>query len=208
MQVGVVLLATGTFLGGLWAAYSWGRFWGWDPKEVWALIALLGYLAVLHARFAGWVKHRGLAALAVSCFALVIVAWYGVNFVLGAGLHSYGFGGGGKLFMGSLIGVQAFYVAAALWRSAQYCDARRQAAPATCRHARRRGGRNGRLHGSGLNLPLILPRARSCGARGNRYRRVPRRSSNDAQENAPRPAGPIRHGPRGTWRSSCRFRCA
>jgi hypothetical protein len=77
----------------------------------------LGYLAVLHARFAGWVKHRGLATLAASCFALVIVAWYGVNFVLGAGLHSYGFGGGGKLFMGSLIGVQSLYVAAALWRS-------------------------------------------------------------------------------------------
>ena len=117
LQVGVVLLATGTFLGGMWAAYSWGRFWGWDPKEVWALIALLGYLAVLHSRFAGWVKHRGLAALAVSCFALVIVAWYGVNFVLGAGLHSYGFGGGGKAFMGSLIGAQALYVAVALWRS-------------------------------------------------------------------------------------------
>ena len=117
LQVGVVLLATGTFLGGMWAAYSWGRFWGWDPKEVWSLIALLGYLAVLHARFAGWVKHRGLAVLAASCFALVIVAWYGVNFVLGAGLHSYGFGGGGKLFMGSLVGVQSLYIAVALLRS-------------------------------------------------------------------------------------------
>ncbi len=117
LQVGVVLLATGTFMGGMWAAYSWGRFWGWDPKEVWALIALLGYLAVLHSRFAGWVKFRGLAALAVSCFALVIVAWYGVNFVLGAGLHSYGFGGGGKAFMGTLIGIQGVYVATALWRS-------------------------------------------------------------------------------------------
>ena len=117
VQVGVVLLATGTFLGGLWAAYSWGRFWGWDPKEVWALIALLGYLAVLHARFVGWVQQRGFAALAASCFALVIVAWYGVNFVLGAGLHKYGLGGGGKLFMGSLIGVQSLYVAVALWRS-------------------------------------------------------------------------------------------
>ena len=117
MQVGVVLLATGTFLGGMWAAYSWGRFWGWDPKEVWALIALLGYLAVLHARFAGWVEYRGLAALAVSCFSLVIVAWYGVNFVLGAGLHSYGFGGGGKWFMATLIGLQSLYVAVAMWRS-------------------------------------------------------------------------------------------
>jgi cytochrome c-type biogenesis protein CcsB len=117
MQVGVVLLATGTFLGGMWAAYSWGRFWGWDPKEVWALIALLGYLAVLHSRYAGWVQFRGLAALAVSCFSLVIVAWYGVNFVLGAGLHSYGFGGGGKWLMGTLIGLQSLYVAAAMLRS-------------------------------------------------------------------------------------------
>jgi hypothetical protein len=99
------------------AAYSWGRFWGWDPKEVWALIALLGYLAVLHARYAGWVRDRGVAALAVSCFSLVIVAWYGVNFVLGAGLHSYGFGGGGKWFMGTLIGGQSIYVGIALWRS-------------------------------------------------------------------------------------------
>jgi cytochrome c-type biogenesis protein CcsB len=117
IQVGVVLLATGTFLGGMWAAYSWGRFWGWDPKEVWALIALLGYLAVLHARYAGWVQFRGLAALAVSCFSLVIVAWYGVNFVLGAGLHSYGFGGGGKWLMGTLIAVQGLYVGLAMWRS-------------------------------------------------------------------------------------------
>jgi ABC-type transport system involved in cytochrome c biogenesis permease subunit len=117
VQIAVLLLAVGTMLGALWADLSWGRFWGWDPKEVWALIALLGYLAVLHSRFAGWVKQRGLAALAVGCFALVIVAWYGVNFVLGAGLHSYGFGGGGKLFMGSLIGVESLYVAVALWRS-------------------------------------------------------------------------------------------
>ena len=49
LQAGVLLLAAGTVLGGVWADYSWGRFWGWDPKEVWALIALLGYLAVLHA---------------------------------------------------------------------------------------------------------------------------------------------------------------
>ena len=52
IQVGVLLLAAGIILGGVWADYSWGRFWGWDPKEVWALVALLGYLAVLHARLA------------------------------------------------------------------------------------------------------------------------------------------------------------
>src|SRR5262249_40188021 len=54
MQVGVLLIAAGTILGGVWADYSWGRFWGWDPKEVWALITLLVYLIPLHGRFAGW----------------------------------------------------------------------------------------------------------------------------------------------------------
>lgn len=117
LQVGVVLLAAGTVLGGVWADYSWGRFWGWDPKEVWALIALLGYLAVLHARFVGWVGHRGLAALSILCFSLVVVAWYGVNFVLGAGLHSYGFGGGGQSYVAFTLALQFAYVALALIRS-------------------------------------------------------------------------------------------
>jgi len=114
LQVGVLLLAAGTILGGVWADYSWGRFWGWDPKEVWALIALLGYLAVLHARYVGWVKELGLAALSVVCFALVVMAWYGVNFVLGAGLHSYGFGGGGQGYVYSAMAIQLLYVAVAV----------------------------------------------------------------------------------------------
>ncbi len=118
LQVGVVFLASGTFLGGVWAAYSWGRFWGWDPKEVWALIALLGYIAVLHARYAGWVRDRGLAALSVLCFSLVVMAWYGVNFVLGAGLHTYGFGGGGKEYVFGAIVAQCLYVVVALGLSA------------------------------------------------------------------------------------------
>jgi ABC-type transport system involved in cytochrome c biogenesis permease subunit len=96
MQVGVLLIAAGTFLGGVWADYSWGRFWGWDPKEVWALITLLVYLVPLHGRFAGWVSTFGLVAASVVCFLSVIMAWYGVNFVLGVGLHSYGFVEGGS----------------------------------------------------------------------------------------------------------------
>lgn len=96
MQFGVVLLAAGTILGGVWADYSWGRFWGWDPKEVWALIALLGYIAVIHARFTGWMRPFGFAAWTVVSFTLVVMAWYGVNFVLGVGLHSYGFSTGGQ----------------------------------------------------------------------------------------------------------------
>lgn len=117
LQLGVLLLTAGTILGGVWADYSWGRFWGWDPKEVWALIALLGYLAVLHARSAGWIGHRGLAALSVGCFALVVMAWYGVNFVLGAGLHSYGFGGGGLGWVCGAAALQLTYVSVALARS-------------------------------------------------------------------------------------------
>jgi cytochrome c-type biogenesis protein CcsB len=117
LQVGVLLLAAGTILGGVWADYSWGRFWGWDPKEVWALIALLGYLAVLHARHVNWVGPFGLAACAVACFSLVVVAWYGVNFVMGAGLHSYGFGGGGEGYVGGVLAAQLLYVALAALRS-------------------------------------------------------------------------------------------
>jgi len=95
MQIGIAFLAPGIILGGIWADYSWGRFWGWDPKETWALIVLLGYLAVLHGRQAGWFRKFGMIASGVVTFSLVIMAWYGVNFVLGAGLHSYGFGAGG-----------------------------------------------------------------------------------------------------------------
>lgn len=103
IQIGVVLLAAGTILGGVWANYSWGRFWGWDPKETWALIALIGYLVVLHARFIGWVGPFGIAMGAILAFMGVIMAWYGVNFVLAAGLHSYGFGGGGYPYVSSFV---------------------------------------------------------------------------------------------------------
>lgn len=95
LQIAVLLLAAGTFLGGFWAAESWGRFWGWDPKEVWALIALVCYVIPLHARYIGWVRDFGLAVSAVVCYAAIVMSWYGVNFVLAAGLHSYGFGSGG-----------------------------------------------------------------------------------------------------------------
>jgi ABC-type transport system involved in cytochrome c biogenesis permease subunit len=95
IQIAVLLLAAGTFLGGWWAAVSWGRFWGWDSKEVGALIALVCYVIPLHARFIGWVKDFGLAVSAVLCFLAIMYSWYAVNFVIAAGLHSYGFGGGG-----------------------------------------------------------------------------------------------------------------
>jgi len=113
IQIGVVLLAAGTILGGVWADYSWGRFWGWDPKEVWALIALLLYLAVLHGRFAGWLKGFGFVTGTVMAFLGVLMAWYGVNFVLGVGLHSYGFGTGGMGWVLLYVGLQVGFIAAA-----------------------------------------------------------------------------------------------
>ncbi len=109
MQVGVLLVAAGTILGGVWADVSWGRFWGWDAKEVWALITLLVYLVPLHGRFAGWVNTFGLVASSVFCFASVLMAWYGVNFVLGTGLHTYGFveGGGQGIVLTCALAVMA-----------------------------------------------------------------------------------------------------
>lgn len=116
LQIGVLFLAAGTILGGVWANYSWGRFWGWDPKEVWALIALLGYLALLHGRFAGWLRDFGLAAGSVLAFMGVLMAWYGVNFVLGAGLHSYGFGTGGYGYVGMYLALEIAFVSIVAWR--------------------------------------------------------------------------------------------
>jgi ABC-type transport system involved in cytochrome c biogenesis permease subunit len=116
LQVGTFFLAVGTLLGGVWASYSWGRFWGWDPKETWALIALLGYVALLHGRLLGWVKDFGLAVGSILGFMLVLMAWYGVNFVLGTGLHSYGFGVGGYGYVGAYLAAEAAFLGYAVWR--------------------------------------------------------------------------------------------
>jgi ABC-type transport system involved in cytochrome c biogenesis permease subunit len=117
MQVGVLLIAAGTILGGIWADYSWGRFWGWDPKEVWALITLLVYLIPLHGRFAGWINTFALVVASVVCSLSVVMAWYGVNFVIPVGLHSYGFveGGGQLSVFAVLAGIMSLPLAAA-WR--------------------------------------------------------------------------------------------
>jgi len=91
VQIGLTLAIAGTLLGALWADMAWGRFWGWDPKEVWALIIILAYLALLHLRISHRLDDIEMAAGATACFATVLMSWYGVNFVLAAGMHSYGF---------------------------------------------------------------------------------------------------------------------
>ena len=117
LQVGVLLLTAGIILGGIWAHFSWGRFWGWDPKETWALIALLCYLVPLHGRLVGWIGNFGISVASVVAFNAVLMAWYGVNFVLGTGLHSYGFGTGGSAWMiASVIGADLLFVLAATAR--------------------------------------------------------------------------------------------
>ena len=153
IHVGSILLLAGIVTGSMWAASSWGRYWGWDPKEVWSLVALLGYLAILHVRINHakvrlWAYLVG-AALAVAlfvivvpklspltggkllalagtaiamvvivgaygrfatalksvlCFWLIIMTYVGVNYVLGIGLHSYGFGTGAVVRYLFLIG--------------------------------------------------------------------------------------------------------
>jgi cytochrome c-type biogenesis protein CcsB len=127
LQLGVLLLAAGTILGGVWANYSWGRFWGWDPKETWALIALLCYLLTLHGRLAGWWTEFGLVVASVICFLAILMAWYGVNFVLGKGLHSYGFGVGGEIYVAIFVVLDLLFVAFAIWR---YRKSKRAVSPA------------------------------------------------------------------------------
>jgi cytochrome c-type biogenesis protein CcsB len=95
MVYGIICFATlfsfvGTVLGGIWADQSWGRFWGWDPKENGALIIVIWNALILHARWDGQVRERGLMNLAIFGNVVTAFSWFGVN-MLGIGLHSYGF---------------------------------------------------------------------------------------------------------------------
>jgi ABC-type transport system involved in cytochrome c biogenesis permease subunit len=95
MVYGIVCFATlcslvGTVLGGIWADQSWGRFWGWDPKENGAVMIVLWNAIILHARWGGFVKQRGLMSLAIFGNIITSWSWFGTN-MLGVGLHSYGF---------------------------------------------------------------------------------------------------------------------
>jgi hypothetical protein len=95
MIYGIVCFATlfsfvGTVLGGIWADQSWGRFWGWDPKENGALIIVLWNALILHLRWGGMIRERGLCRCAIGGNIVTSWSWFGVN-MLGIGLHSYGF---------------------------------------------------------------------------------------------------------------------
>ena len=92
MTIGLVMLTIGNFLGGMWANESWGRYWGWDPKETWALISIMIYTAVLHLRIIPRLNNKWLFNLmSIISFAAIMMTYFGVNFYL-VGLHSYASG--------------------------------------------------------------------------------------------------------------------
>ncbi|MEO5960242.1 MAG: cytochrome c biogenesis protein CcsA, partial [Opitutaceae bacterium] len=133
MIYGIVCFATlfsfvGTILGGIWADQSWGRFWGWDPKENGALLIVMWNAVLLHVRWAGLVKTRGLACLAIFGNVVTAWSWFGVN-MLGVGLHSYGFMDSAFWWLVMFVGSQLAIIAVAglpptKWRSARLAAAR------------------------------------------------------------------------------------
>ena len=132
MTYGVVCFATffsfvGTVLGGIWADQSWGRFWGWDPKENGAVLIVLWCALILHARWGGYIRQQGLMVMAIFGNIVTSFSWFGVN-MLGVGLHSYGFMQ--KAFpwlVGFIVSQLALMAIAALpltrWRSFRPVDA-------------------------------------------------------------------------------------
>ena len=128
MLYGVICFATllsftGTVLGGIWADQSWGRFWGWDPKENGAMLIVLWNALVLHARWGGLVRQRGLAVLAVGGNIVTSWSWFGTN-MLGVGLHAYGFIDSAIFWMLVFVGTQLAIIGVGLvplarWRSLQ-----------------------------------------------------------------------------------------
>ncbi|MGA2865915.1 MAG: cytochrome c biogenesis protein CcsA [Verrucomicrobiota bacterium] len=126
MVYGIVCFATlfsfiGTVLGGIWADQSWGRFWGWDPKENGALLVVLWNALILHVRWGGLARDRGIMNLAVFGNIVTSFSWFGVN-MLGIGLHSYGFMAAGFKWLMLFIGSQVCIIALGLlplgwWRS-------------------------------------------------------------------------------------------
>jgi hypothetical protein len=116
IKITVLLLAAGTILGALWADEAWGRFWGWDPKEVWALVSLLVYASLLHARHLGWSRDFGMALTGVFGFTAILITWYVVSFVLGSGMHSYGSGAGGEWAVGGAVAAEWLFLLAAFLR--------------------------------------------------------------------------------------------
>ena len=92
LTIGLVMLIIGNFLGGMWANESWGRYWGWDPKETWALISIMIYAFVVHMRLIPGLRSRWLYNyISILAFLSILMTYFGVNFYL-SGLHAYASG--------------------------------------------------------------------------------------------------------------------
>ena len=120
MIYGVVCFAllfsfVGTVLGGIWADQSWGRFWGWDPKENGAVLIVLWNALILHARWAGIVARRGLRCSRSSATSSRRWCWFGTN-LMGVGLHSYGFMDSGVFWLGLFAASQVIIMGLSLLR--------------------------------------------------------------------------------------------
>jgi cytochrome c-type biogenesis protein CcsB len=89
LMIGLAFLTLGNFIGGVWANESWGRYWGWDPKETWALVTILIYAAVIHIRFIKSIYSEfNYSVISLLSYTSVIMTYFGVNYYL-AGMHSY-----------------------------------------------------------------------------------------------------------------------
>ena len=123
ITIGLFMLTIGTFLGGVWANESWGRYWGWDPKETWALVSVLVYAVILHLRLIPGLKGKFLFnVVSFWGYSAILFTFFGVNFML-VGLHSYAQGDGiGKFpsWLTILIIVMAIYTAIAAIRNKKY----------------------------------------------------------------------------------------
>jgi cytochrome c-type biogenesis protein CcsB len=116
---GLLFSLVGTILGGIWADQSWGRFWGWDPKENGALLICLWLIIILHARKGGYIRHRGTMICTVIGSIITAISWFGVN-LLGTGLHSYGFTERGMSSFLIFIGFELLVVAAGIFLPIRY----------------------------------------------------------------------------------------
>jgi ABC-type transport system involved in cytochrome c biogenesis permease subunit len=135
MVYGIVCFATlfsfiGTVLGGIWADQSWGRFWGWDPKENGALLIVIWNATILHARWGGMVRERGLMNMAIFGNIVTSFSWFGVN-MLGIGLHSYGFMDAAFHWLIAFIGSQVLLILLGMLPRSMWRSFREPIAPAS-----------------------------------------------------------------------------
>ena len=121
--VGSILLIAGILTGSIWASSSWGRYWGWDPKEVWSLVAFLAYMAILHARSDGLIRSFGVAVNSIIAFWTILMTYLGVNYVLGSGMHAYGAGSGNLLTTMGVVALAETAFILYAWRAGEAAEA-------------------------------------------------------------------------------------